>query len=436
MFSLSKNGAYQLREAKSTLKLVAVGDVIPSGRVETYFKSSDPVPVFGETSNLFIDADIVLYNLETPLFKSGEPIAKCGANFKCDPNVVNGLKAMNFGVAALANNHIMDYGKEGLKQTIETLDKAGINWHGAGLSQDEAQEPLYFKTKGTTIAFLNFAEGEFSKINSSQGGAAYTDVLKNKDDIKNAKKNSDLLVVSVHAGKEFQHFPSPHIQDLYREYISFGADLVIGHHPHIPQGIEHYKNGLIAYSFGDFMFEHRNDPGTCITFALEIQLGKEGVNAIVMHPIKKLPNAQLCFLSDSEKQRFIDHMNRISAPLSNRDELKNLYEQGILRHFDLFYLKNMARHLSQIHSSELKRRNAGKFLYNMFDCDSHREALRTAFRLMYQGKYEKDPEVQAFLKSLYECLEVLGGQDSLEPWRKPKSFFHKLKEKLLQLTRQ
>lgn len=428
--NFSNNGEYTIRDAPSFLKLVAVGDVIPSGRVEALFSSGNAKHVFGDTSSIFMENDLVLFNLEAPLCSNGVPIAKCGANFKAHPNVVKGLNSINFGIAALANNHIMDHGEDGLKSTLECLDKAGILRHGAGMSWQDARKPLIVDAKGVATAFLNFAEGEFSKISRSTGGAARLDPLANKIDIETAKKDSDLVIVSVHAGKEFQHFPSPRIQDLYRDFISYGADLVIGHHPHIPQGVEHYRKGLIAYSFGDFMFEYGQDPGTCITLALEIGLDKSGVTAVKMHPIRKRPDTKMELLTGVEKQTFINHMNRISSPLTSRKELEKLYEQGIIRHFDSFYSNNLKKHINNINASDSRRQTAGEFLYNMFDCPSHRYALKTVFKLIYQGQYEVDDTTQEYLKELYACLESLGRQDSLEPWKKPESFLQKLRKRI------
>lgn len=412
------------------MRLVAVGDVIPSGRVEGAFSSGNAKHVLGDTSQIFTESDLVLFNLETPLCNSGLPIAKCGANFKTYPKVAKGLKSINFGIAALANNHIMDQGKDGLKNTLECLDEAGILRHGAGLSSQEARKPLIVDTKRVRIAFLNFAEGEFSKISHSMGGAARLDPLVNKIDIETAKKDSDIVIVSVHAGKEFQHFPSPRIQDLYRVFISYGADLVIGNHPHIPQGVEHYQNGLIAYSCGDFLFEYGQDPGTCITFALEIGLDRNGVTAVKIQPIRKRPDAIMELLAGVEKQKFINHMNRISRPLKNRKDLKKLYEQGIIRHFDLFYGHNLKKHINNIDASDSRRQTAGEFLYNMFDCPSHRYALKTVFKLIYQGRYEVDNATQEYLKELYGCLEFLGRQESLEPWKKPESILQRLRKRI------
>ena len=251
------------------------------------FVSGNVESIFGNTASIFQTVDFVLYNLETPICKKEDPIAKCGSNFKADSGIVNGLKKMNFSVAALANNHIMDQGKSGLLQTLEALESAGINHHGANLSSIEAAASLQIERNGIKISFLNFAEGEFSKAGPAEAGAARLDPIKNKLAIEIEKKENDIVIVSVHAGKEFQHFPSPRIQALYRSFVDYGADLVIGHHPHIPQGVEHYQDSLIAYSFGDFLFEHGMDPGTCATMVLEIGLTRAGVTTVRLHPIKK-----------------------------------------------------------------------------------------------------------------------------------------------------
>lgn len=430
MINFSQNGEYQFKDAAACFTLIALGDVIPAGRLEDLLSNAKAQDVVKDIRNTLKKADHVLFNLEAPLCKQGTPREKCGANFKIDPVAADGLKEMNFSVAALANNHIMDYGEEGLERTLETLDRVGILRHGAGMSQEEARKPLLLDTKCGKISFLNFAEGEFAKIGQDGGGAARIESLCNKEDIVEAKKNSDFLVVSVHAGKEFQHFPSPWIQGLYRGFIDHGVDLVIGHHPHIPQGLERYKDRLIAYSLGDFMFEYGQDPGTCITFALEVGFSKEGIASVQIHPIKKRHDLKLSPLSGKDKHTFIDHINEISNPLTDGTALQRLYEQGLIRHFDYFYMHNLKLKMEQMHKSEAQTKESATFLYNMFDCPSHREALKTVFRLMYQGDYKKDKKTQDYLTGLYKCLETLGEHESLEPWKPQKTIYTKIMTRL------
>lgn len=420
------DGLMVINEEPLKFNLVAVGDCIPMGRTKKYFKTGNIEPVLGETKTLFSSADFVLFNLETPLCVNGAPIPKCGSNFRADPETAEGLKYAGFNIAALANNHILDYGGKGLEETLKALDEAKIFRHGAGNSYEEATKPLKIESNGVEVTFLNYAEGEFSNIELSRAGAAPIDIISNKVAIENAKATSDVVIVSVHAGKEYQNFPSPLVQNLYREYISFGADLVIGHHPHIPQGIECYQNGIIVYSLGDFMFDYLEDPGTCVTFALDIKFNEKGINSIAIHPIIKNKDAKMGFMRGNQREVFIRYINRISEPLDNSFMLEKLYEQGIIRHFETFYIHNLRKNIDTVSSVGRQREFAAKFLYNMFDCPSHREALKTAFRLLYKGELEKDKTIQEYLTNLYHIIEILGRHDSIEPWKQPESLSQKI----------
>jgi poly-gamma-glutamate synthesis protein (capsule biosynthesis protein) len=402
-------GVFACCEEPISCRLFAVGDVIPGGRTEEYFRTGNLQKMLGETKQLFTKADFVLFNLETPLCLQGSPIPKCGGNHRVHPDCAYGLKSAGFNVAALANNHILDYGRQGLTETLSALDGAGIAHHGAGNSPEEATKPLQIKSGDLRITFLNFAEGEFSSIESGSGsGAATIDLMANSSSIRQARASSDLVIVSVHAGNEYQHFPSPWIQRLYRSYIELGADAVIAHHPHIPQGIEFYNNRVIVYSLGDFMFEFLNDPGTRITFALEIQFTKKEIKSVHIHPMRKADDGGMVFLLEKEKQLFVHHMNSLSDPLNRPDKLEILYSQGILKRFETFYSGKLKQNLPLSLSKKKQKDLAAAFMLNMFNCPSHIEALRTVFSMLHEGRYGRDTAVQRIISELNYNLETLG----------------------------
>ena len=423
----SKTGVYSLHADGPVLHMMATGDIVPGGRTEALFMNDQQKMLLGNAWQLFSDSDYVLFNLEAPLTKRGRPISKCGSNFRVSPEVARGLYIAGFTVASLANNHILDYGPEGIQDTKTALDDAQIYRHGAGNNSQEANEPLKLEKNGIHLTLLNYAEGEFSKTTGNYAGAAQIDMSSNIEAIKYVRKNSDFIIVSVHAGKEFQHFPSPWIQDLYRTYVSSGADVVIGHHPHIPQGVENYKGGIIAYSLGDFMFEYQNDPGTCATFALEIAFGKKHIHSIKIIPMRKEKNGTMTLLEGEDKTAFIQHINQLSEPLGDAGEMKKLHSQGILRHFNRFYYPKLKGNILKIQRDTVEKEEAGKFLYNMFDCPSHREALKHAFEMKYTNTFKEDPVIQNYLTALFQNLEKIGVQNAVEPYNVKQNFSQRLK---------
>ncbi len=423
----SDDGVYNLNVVDPALNIMAVGDIVPGGRTEALFINDQAKVLLGNTWRLFAESDFVLYNLEAPLTKRGKPISKCGSNFRTSSKVAKGLYKAGFNIASIANNHILDYGPEGIDDTKTALDDAQIYWHGAGNNYHEANKPLKLCKNDIRLTLLNYAEGEFSKTIGNSAGAAQIDLSLNKEAIELARQDSDFIIVSVHAGKEYQNFPSPWIQELYRHYISFGADVVIGHHPHIPQGIEHYKNGIIAYSLGDFMFEYENDLGTSATFALDIVFGGKSIHSLQIIPMRKEKNGVMSLLEGHDKQTFIRHINQLSAPLGNAAEMKKLHSQGIIRHFNRFYYPKLKDNILKIQNGKTGQEEAGKFLYNMFDCPSHREALRFAFEMKYTNTFIEDPVIQNYLTALFHALETIGLQTAVEPYCSKQNFSQRLK---------
>jgi poly-gamma-glutamate capsule biosynthesis protein CapA/YwtB (metallophosphatase superfamily) len=408
---ISESGTLREREINPPVRLMVVGDTIPGGRAEREFFSPSQNRLLSGIQPILSGGDLLLFNLEAPLCSSGEPISKCGTNFRISPKTAIGLKAAGFSVATLANNHVMDFGPEGLEQTISALNDAGINHLGAAMSQKDASKALQLQIKGLKIAFLNWADGEFSKLRAGGSGAAPMDSAANKEAIQEARKSSDVVVLSVHAGNEYQHFPSPWIQEIYRAYITYGASVVVGSHPHIPQGLEWYRDGLIVYSMGDFFFEYQEDTGTCVSHILEIGLQGGNIVSAKVHPVKKNGDARVIPLDGTEKIQFIEHLNRLSRPLESPEEMTLLWEQGVIRKMENFYADKLIRNMRLVFSEKKGKEFAAGFLFNMFDCQSHSHALQTAFSLMHQGKYRKDERVQKSIETLNRTLEILSGRE-------------------------
>jgi hypothetical protein len=199
------------------------------------------------------------------------------------------------------------------------------------------------------------------------------------------------------------------IQEIYRRYVTYGATVVVGGHPHIPQGLEWYRDGLIVYSMGDFFFEYLQDAGTCVSYILELGFQAGNIVSAKAHPVKKNSDARMVPLDGSEKTQFIEHLNRLSRPLESLEQLTLLWEQGVIRKMETFYADKLIRNIRLAFSEKKGKKFAAGFLFNMFDCQSHSHALQTAFSMMHQGKYRKEERVQQCIESLNHSLEILSG---------------------------
>jgi poly-gamma-glutamate synthesis protein (capsule biosynthesis protein) len=277
-------------------------------------------------------ADLRIVNCECALTAARKPVWKSGAVFKGRPAHVAGLTAVPFHVACLANNHVFDYGLTGFRETLDVLHRNGIRTLGAGLSLDEAVAPLTIRVKGTRVTIVNFSEGE--DLTASKGGPGVcgweTDRLAAL--IRKAKKRGDLVVAIGHAGLEYIPFPPPYVVAAFRALADAGADCVVGHHPHVPQGLEARRGRLIAYSLGNFAFYqpselHYRRTGFCLS--LNVRAGRLASHGI--HPYR-ITEQGLRRLGGAEERDFHDGLRRVSRPLGSGRGVSEAW-QAYLSHY-------------------------------------------------------------------------------------------------------
>jgi len=213
--------------------------------------------VFDSVRKHWDGCELTIGNLETPLVREGQGVAgKC--ILASDPKWMKFLYDAGVMLVSLANNHIMDYGPEGLYDTIRVLEEVGIEYVGAGGDVTKAEASLYVDLNGRKVAFLARSAVVVSSpcyAGKEKAGVAYLDLSKTKDMIRDCKKHADKVVLLLHWGIEHYFYPSPAQRRLAGELIGAGADLIIGHHPHVLQGIERIGDGLVCYSLGNFLFD-------------------------------------------------------------------------------------------------------------------------------------------------------------------------------------
>lgn len=245
-------------EREKAATLIFVGDIMLSRGVDYYIrKNNDYSFPFRFVYEKLSDADLAFGNLEGPISSRGRNQGSI-YSFRADPRTVEGLKLAGFDVLSLANNHIFDWGAEAISDTVSILSENEIGSVGVGRNYEEANAPfVFFLPDGTKIGFLAFTnlypETLFAKEDSPGISRFEIDFIKEK--IKNLKENSDIAVVSLHWGEEYQVKQNSEQEKLARFLVDTGADLVIGHHPHVVQEVEKYGNGWIAYSLGNFIFD-------------------------------------------------------------------------------------------------------------------------------------------------------------------------------------
>lgn len=236
--------------------IIIGGDVCPRGTIEDTFKNGEEEKILNDLLPVFNAADFRLINLECPLITKESPIKKDGPVLGANIKAINGLKAIGLDAVNLANNHILDHGKEGLISTIESCKKNNIDFFGAAKNLEEAQKPLIKSIGGKRFCFMGVAEHEFSIAKDDSWGANPLDPIKIVRTLKTYRSSFDYLIVLVHGGKEYYRNPTPKQQDFCRFLVEEGADAVICQHSHCAGTYEYYNDKPIVYGQGNFIFEN------------------------------------------------------------------------------------------------------------------------------------------------------------------------------------
>ncbi len=231
-------------KTETEITITAVGDCtiggLPNANFHDYAAKKMPEYFFENVQKYFRNDDLTIINLEGPLTNQTSKRPNRTFNFKGKPEYVNILTCSGIEVCNLANNHGYDYKEAGLKETYQTLTDAGLASCGFGLE-------YYTEIDGFTVGCLGFTEWDFKKA----------EII---DAIKAARQKCDLLIVSIHWGREYVHKPTEYCRDMGPKMIDAGADLVIGNHSHVYGTIYQYKGKYIIYSLGNFVFGGNNDP--------------------------------------------------------------------------------------------------------------------------------------------------------------------------------
>ncbi|MCY1031399.1 CapA family protein [Corallococcus sp. BB11-1] len=268
-------GQPAVRAPVRPVTLVVGGDVTVGHHYQTYFdeqvgkgRSREEMYAYGfrEVRPIADSGDLFVVNLECPYTDSTQKLPK-NFNFKARPELVNVLKAGNVGVVSLANNHLMDYGEQGLLDTLTTLEAAGIPFFGAGRNLAEARRPAILTVGGLRVAFLgyfflgtrNIEPPQVYATDTTPGVAGHfsdVEVMERMmvEDITAAKAQADLVLPFFHWGIEGRTTPEPYQVRLAHAAIDAGAAGVLGSHPHVLQSMELYRGAPVVYSLGNFVF--------------------------------------------------------------------------------------------------------------------------------------------------------------------------------------
>jgi poly-gamma-glutamate capsule biosynthesis protein CapA/YwtB (metallophosphatase superfamily) len=266
--------------------LLFVGDVMLSRSVGAKMKALNNYTYpFQKISATLRAADLTIGNLECPVSDAGHNLHHL-YSFRADPKVIEGLKYAGFGVLGVANNHMYDWDRTALLDTVVRLRAAGLRPVGAGANDLEAHFPLLVNMKGVKVAFLAYVgiEPKQAAARPDQPGVAWLDADRVLGDINFVRPFVDVVIVCLHWGVEYAPRPGRSQMELAHRMIDAGADLVVGGHPHVVQPCEFYHGHWIAYSLGNFVFD-QHWPSTHHGLMLKVTLTDKKVTDAVPVPI-------------------------------------------------------------------------------------------------------------------------------------------------------
>jgi poly-gamma-glutamate capsule biosynthesis protein CapA/YwtB (metallophosphatase superfamily) len=361
------------------------GDFCPWLRVENEFKDNNWQPLFSEVKSFFDQNDLNVLDLECPLTTSTDSIKKTGPHIKSHPETASILNHLNCELVATANNHFKDYGWKGMQQTYETLNKHKISWLGSGADFKEASKTFYWKKEGTTIAFINITENEWTTTHDTNPGCHPIDLANVFNQIQEAKKQADFIVIIAHGGHEHYELPSPRMKKWYRFFVDAGANAVVAHHTHIISGYEVYKEAPIFYSLGNFCFDWKGLRNKPWNKGMIVRLGFEKDKSITFEMEFVSQNNDtvgLSLLNEKDKKAMLKHLQKLNSIIAD----DTLLEAEFTKYAETWKpVMNtwIQPYKGKIMSSLYKRgllpsiiTQRKKLLYtNLIQCEAHRDIL-------------------------------------------------------------
>ena len=366
------------------MRVIIAGDFYPSGKVSEFISQGSYSCVLSDVKNITDHADFSIVNLECPATESLVPISKVGPALKCGVEALDALKYAGFDCVTLANNHINDYGAQGVIDTLDSLKAKGFDYVGAGKNRSEASKTLFKEISGSRLAVINCCEREFSIADPGTPGAFELDPVVQIERIRQAKKCADHVLMIIHGGYERCSLPSPRMVRTYRAFIDAGADAVINHHQHCCSGFEIYEGKPIIYGIGNICFEAlaTEDESWNKGVIAELDFGKGPDPGFRLIPFTQcLESPSVRIMGEKDAERFLAELAVLSAIIQDEERLDKEYAAFLskvsLTYQGVFnYKYRLLRYLSRrgLIKSSLSAKER-LMLMDYIGCDSHRDAL-------------------------------------------------------------
>lgn len=327
LFPMKAQEVVNFQEEK-TVSISIVGDILMDSSVRAQINKNGIEYPWEMVKEYFQNDDITIGNLETSITTRGTKWEDKQFNFRSDPNNLKAMKEAGIDVLALANNHTLDYGYEGLLDTLSYLDKNDIKRAGGGKNKQEAIEGAIIEKNGLKIGVLSFSrvvpDVKWYATDKRPGivGAYDPHISEVIVRIEEMKKEADIVILSIHWGVELSATPRKQEMDLGKKLIDAGADIIMGHHPHVLQGVEIYKGKPIFYSLGNFVFGTKNEL-TSNTMIGQINFIDKDIDNIKIIPCSIIAGRPIPIIDDKRIEK-INYINTISKDFNTKFDVEGI----------------------------------------------------------------------------------------------------------------
>lgn len=370
---------------EKNISLIIGGDLVPTESNRKLFENNQIEELLGkELKEELEKVDFKIFNLEAPITENNEELLKCGPNLKINPTTIKGIKGLNPSLLGLANNHIMDFEKQGLQDTLNILENNNLNYVGIGNSLNDLKKFHILEKEGVKIGVYACAEKEFSIATSTTPGVNPLELIDNLEDIQKLKKKCDYIIVLYHGGKEHYRYPSPILKKVCNKMVEYGADLIVCQHSHCIGSYEEYKGGTIIYGQGNFIFDRVDNEYWNTSLLIKIEINEKKIDIEYLPIVKnknKIRKANL-----KEEKEILDSFEKRSLDIKNESFIEEEYRKfsekyiwnylymfagipRIIRGIDKYILKNM---LIKFWYYKKSKKLA---ILNFVECETHRELL-------------------------------------------------------------
>lgn len=354
--------------------------------------------------NVFNESDLNIVNLECPIIDKSKhnnsEIIKTGPNLFTTNKIFPHLNALKTDLVSLANNHILDFGEDALLNTVEECEKNNIQTVGVGKDASAAAEPVIIKKQNIKIGIVNCCESEWSIAKEDRAGANPLDVIGVYNQLQEAKQKADVVLLIIHGGHEYYHYPSPRMSKQYRFFAENGADLIVAHHTHCVGGYEIHKGVPIFYSLGNMLFTLNSRREVWYDGVL-LQININDKMELDWHLIPialEKKNFQVSLTSGDKKNKLLSDINEYSETLKDSKKLQKKWEAFVKTksHFYLEVFSNVPQINNKYFQKMLsilrlktpllygKKRLA--LLINLIRCEAHYDLSKESLKLELRKK--------------------------------------------------